>query len=157
MSADRVSPDVRSRMMSGIKGKNTRPELLLRSALHFRGLRFRLHQKHLPGKPDLVFPRFKAVIFVNGCFWHGHECSLFRWPGTRQEFWRDKIGKTAERDAKSRATLLEAGWRVATVWECAMKGPLRLPVGDVADRCAAWLACSESELEIVGDAERSVG
>ena len=79
--------------MAGIKGKNTKPELVIRSALHRRGFRFRLHRKDLPGKPDLVFTRRNAVIFVHGCFWHGHDCHLFRWPKNREDFWREKIGK----------------------------------------------------------------
>ena len=89
--ADVVDRKTRSRMMSGIRGKNTRPELLIRKGLHARGFRFRLHDKRLPGKPDLVLPKYSAVIFVHGCFWHGHDCHLFKWPQSRREFWRKKI------------------------------------------------------------------
>ncbi|TCJ30424.1 very short patch repair endonuclease [Nocardioides jejuensis] len=119
---DVVSPEVRSRMMSGIRGKNTKPELLLRRELHRRGLRFRLHDKRLPGSPDLVFPKFKAVVFVNGCFWHGHVgCRYFKIPQTRRDFWLAKITRNQKRDVEVRAALSELGWRVATVWECATR------------------------------------
>ena len=95
--------------MAGIRGSDTKPELAIRSALHRRGFRFRLRRRDLPGKPDLVFPKHSAVIFVHGCFWHGHDCHLFRWPGTREEFWRDKITSNAARDRRQRSALLEAG------------------------------------------------
>ena len=119
---DVVSPQVRSRMMSGIRGKNTRPELLIRRRLHRLGYRYRLHSSKLPGKPDLVFPRYRAVIFVNGCFWHGHDCHLFKWPSSRAEWWRAKITRTRATDAASRKALAQAGWRILDVWECALKG-----------------------------------
>ena len=157
MAADRVSPAVRSRMMAGIRGKNTRPEILLRSALHERGLRYRLHRKDLPGRPDLVFPRYRAVVFVNGCFWHGHGCHLFRWPTTRQTFWKEKISRNIERDERNNGALLTQGWRVATVWECAMKGPMRSRIDDIANSCASWLDSAEQQLEIAGDAQEPIG
>src|SRR5690606_16975078 len=100
MAADIVSPKTRSRMMSGIRGKNTRPELILRSALHRKGFRFRLHRKDLPGRPDMIFPQYRAVLFVHGCFWHGHNCHLFKWPSTREEFWREKIAGNIKRDKR---------------------------------------------------------
>ena len=109
MAADSVTPDVRSRMMAGIRGKNTKPELAMRSALHRRGFRFRLHCKELPGKPDLVFRKFRAVIFVHGCFWHGHGCHLFKWPKTRSEFWQQKIHSNIDRDRRQRLALISAG------------------------------------------------
>src|SRR3954470_16295918 len=89
--ADVVSSGVRSRMMAGIRGTNTAPEMILRRALHAEGFRYRLHDRRLPGKPDMVFPRHHAVIFAHGCFWHGHDCHLFKWPSTRPEFWQTKI------------------------------------------------------------------
>ena len=88
---DVVTPEKRSAMMSGIKGKNTKPEFIVRKALFKRGFRYTLHNKNLPGKPDLVFARYKAVVFVNGCFWHGHNCHLFKWPKSNPEFWKEKI------------------------------------------------------------------
>src|SRR5262245_6595907 len=96
--ADVVSPEVRSRMMSGIRGKNTKPEMVLRRGLHAEGFRFRLHGPALPGRPDLVFPKWSAVIFVHGCFWHRHNCRLFKWPSTKSRFWRAKLTGNVSRD-----------------------------------------------------------
>lgn len=141
--------------MSGIRGKNTKPELAIRSALHHEGFRFRLHRKDLPGCPDLVFPRHHAVLFVHGCFWHGHNCHLFKWPSTRQEFWREKIEGNMTRDENQRAALLDAGWRIATLWECAMKGRTRLPFPEVVESCVIWLKSDERLLEIKGDETRA--
>ncbi|MDE2751917.1 MAG: very short patch repair endonuclease [Gemmatimonadota bacterium] len=148
MAADTVAPDVRSRMMAGIRGKDTKPEMAIRSALHARGFRFRLHRRDLPGKPDLVFPKHRAVVFVHGCFWHGHDCHLFRWPKTRPEFWRRKITSNVERDRMRHVDLASTGWRIATIWECALKGRGRLPVSVVAERCAEWLQSDRSELVV---------
>lgn len=155
MAADIVSTTVRSRMMAGIRDKNTRPELAIRTALHRRGFRYRLHRKDLPGKPDLVFSGRKAVIFVHGCFWHGHDCHLFRWPGSREEFWRDKIGTNIERDQLQYQTLVEAGWRIGTVWECALKGKTRLPFDKVVDQCSVWLKSDIKTLDVRGDEARA--
>ncbi|WP_371449397.1 very short patch repair endonuclease [Bradyrhizobium sp.] len=131
--------------MSGIRGKNTKPELILRKLLHARGFRYRLHAK-LPGKPDLVFPKHKAVLFVHGCFWHRHECSIFRWPGTRVEFWRTKINANFERDQRNVQKLLGHGWRVGVVWECATRDRKRLHT--IANKCGAWLNSNQDQLEI---------
>ena len=150
MSADSVTASVRSRMMAGIKGKNTKPELAIRSALHRRGFRYRLHRKDLPGKPDLVFTGWSAVIFVHGCFWHGHNCHLFRWPKSREDFWRAKIGKNIERDRKQFLTLIETGWRIGMVWECALKGKTRLPFDSVVNQCSIWLKSDNKTLEVSG-------
>ncbi len=156
MAADTVTPDVRSRMMAGIRGSNTKPEMAIRSELHRLGFRFRIHRRSLPGKPDLVFPKYRAVIFVHGCFWHGHGCHLFKWPKTRSEFWRQKIHSNIERDDRHLSALTNAGWRVATIWECALKGRMRLSPGVVAERCAAWLVSRESTMELGGDETRTV-
>lgn len=130
--ADIVDAATRSRMMSGIKGKDTKPEMAIRKMLHAAGFRYRLHDKRLPGKPDLVLPKYNTAIFVHGCFWHGHEnCPLFRLPGTRQEFWSDKIGGNVKRDQSNSRALLESGWDVVTVWECAMRGRLKLDQTDL--------------------------
>lgn len=147
--ADVVDPATRSRMMSGIRGKNTKPELLVRKALHARGFRYRLHCD-LPGKPDICLPKHRAVIFVHGCFWHGHDCHLFKWPGTRPEFWRAKIGRNREVDAAAEAKLLAVGWRVATVWECALKGREKLAISEVADTLEQWLVSPALQLTIKG-------
>jgi len=124
-------------MMSGIRGKNTKPEMILRQGLHARGLRYRLHAKDLPGTPDLVFPARRAVLFAHGCFWHGHNCHLFRMPSTRPEFWQAKIARNQVVDARSTAALQAAGWRVGVVWECALKGRTELPLEAVMDGCEA--------------------
>ena len=148
--ADVVSAAVRSRMMAGIRSTNTKPELILRKGLHAQGFRFRLHDTALPGKPDIVFPRYRAVIFAHGCFWHGHDCHLFKWPSTRSEFWQQKIGRNREVDARSEAALADAGWRRAIVWECALKGRTKLPLEEVIASCAEWLLSDERVLEIRG-------
>ncbi|WP_299164626.1 very short patch repair endonuclease [uncultured Tateyamaria sp.] len=112
----------RSQIMARIGPKDTKPELVIRKGLHRIGYRFRLHQRHLPGKPDLVLPRFRAVIFVHGCFWHAHcGCRYFRYPKTRTDFWHDKLNRNVERDAEAQAELISGGWRVLTVWECATR------------------------------------
>jgi DNA mismatch endonuclease (patch repair protein) len=136
--ADVVDPATRSRMMSGIRGKNTKPELLIRKALHARGFRYRLHCD-LPGKPDICLPKHRAVIFVHGCFWHGHDCHLFKWPGTRPEFWRAKIERNRTVDAAAERALAQAGWRVAVVWECALKGRERRPLDEVSGELELWI------------------
>ncbi|MGF6530302.1 DNA mismatch endonuclease (patch repair protein) [Paraburkholderia sp. GAS206C] len=143
---DIVDAATRSRMMSGIRGRNTKPELLIRSLLHRRGFRFRLDARDLPGRPDIVLPRYGAVIFVHGCFWHGHDCPLFKWPQTRPDFWREKIGRNRANDEKSRAALLAAGWRVGVVWECALRGANR-DLDGVLQRLVDWLHSDVSELD----------
>lgn len=120
--ADVHSKAVRSYNMSQIKGKNTKPERILRKALFSRGLRYRLHANDLPGKPDIVFPKYKVVIFVNGCFWHGHQgCPKFILPKTRTEWWKDKIEANAFRDGNKKSLLEQAGWTVITVFECELR------------------------------------
>lgn len=120
--ADIVSPEVRSRMMSSIRSRDTKPELLVRRYLHGRGFRYVLAQRNLPGKPDLVLRRRNAVVFVHGCYWHGHPgCRFATTSATRQEFWRAKIGANSERDARAIAELSKLGWRVAVIWECALR------------------------------------
>lgn len=136
--------------MAGIRGSNTKPELMLRKGLHALGLRFRLHDRKLPGKPDIVLKRFRAVIFVHGCFWHGHNCHLFKWPSTRPEFWRTKIDRNREVDAAAEAALDSAGWRQAVVWECALKGRERIPLDQVLSECERWLRSDEVRLEVRG-------
>lgn len=120
---DVVSSEKRSQMMGGIKGKNTRPELIVRSTAHRLGLRFRLHAKELPGRPDLIFPKYRTVLFVHGCFWHRHECSLAATPKTRTQFWLAKFAANVERDRRCKAALEELGWNVLEVWECETRQP----------------------------------
>ncbi len=115
-------PEVRSYNMSRIRSKNTKPEIILRKALFKKGYRYRLHKKDLPGKPDLVLKKHRSVIFVNGCFWHGHHgCKYFKIPATRTDWWKKKIEKTKKNDLKNYKLLEELGWRVITVWECELK------------------------------------
>lgn len=147
---DIVSPEVRSRMMSGIRGKDTKPEMTIRKGLHCRGFRYRLHARELPGKPDLVFAKYHAVIFVHGCFWHRHKCHLFKWPKTRPDFWRTKIDRNCEVDKQVTNQLIADGWRVLTIWECALKGIQRLPVEDVLTTTADWLRSENIRESITG-------
>ena len=148
--ADVVSRAVRSRMMAGIRSKNTRPELLIRRELFARGYRYRLHVASLPGKPDLVFPKFRAVIFVHGCFWHRHGCFLFKWPSTNVAFWRAKILRNRFVDRRVFAQLRSAEWRILTIWECALKGASRKDIDRVVKVAARWLDSHSRVLEIRG-------
>ena len=144
---DVVDSATRSRMMSSIHGRNTRPEILIRSLLHRHGFRFRLHVRNLPGKPDIVLPRYHAVVFVHGCFWHGHDCPLFKWPKTRPDFWREKIGRNQANDNRTREALLANGWRVGIVWECALRGAGK-DIGSVAQSLAGWLRSDALFIEV---------
>ncbi len=145
---DIVDVSTRSRMMAGIKGRNTKPEILIRKLLHKKGFRFRLHVKDLPGKPDIVLPKYKAVIFVNGCFWHGHKgCRLFKLPATRTEFWQEKICRNQANDARAIDFLLASYWRVCIVWECSIRGAKKDPE-KVVSAIADWLSSDEQFLEI---------
>lgn len=143
---DIVDSVTRSRMMSGIRSRNTLPELALRTSLHELGFRFRLHSKVLPGKPDLVLPRYRAGIFVHGCFWHRHDnCQYASNPATRSEFWQEKFAANIARDNKNRKLLLEMGWRVAIVWECSLRRDVVTTSVTVSD----WLKCyNEMFLEV---------
>lgn len=137
--------------MAGIASKDTKPEMIIRRGLHALGFRYRLHDRKLPGRPDLVFPGRKAVIFVNGCFWHGHDCRLFRWPATREVFWRAKIGGNIMRDATTRGRLISLGWRVADVWECKLRGRDR-KIDDVVAALSDFINGDEKTL-VIGGAE----
>ncbi|MBW4985872.1 DNA mismatch endonuclease Vsr [Mameliella sp. CS4] len=149
--ADIVDSATRSRMMRGIRGKDTKPEVRLRSALHRRGFRFRKNVRSLPGSPDIVLRRYRALIFLHGCFWHGHDCALFRLPGTRTDFWRAKIEANRERDVRVKAALAQTSWRVLTVWECAAKGPERIGFDEVESRTVNWLTGGAGSAEIRGE------
>jgi DNA mismatch endonuclease (patch repair protein) len=131
-------------MMAGIRSKNTKPELLLRRALHAAGLRYRLHGAKLPGKPDLVFAKHHAVVFVHGCFWHRHDnCRFATTPATRPEFWATKFSANLERDKRNVAALLGEGWRVAMVWECALYGR---NASTTTELVARWLVHDRTNL-----------
>lgn len=144
---DVVDPETRSKMMAGIRGKDTRPELAVRRQLHQRGFRYRLHDKNLPGKPDIILKKYNAVIFIHGCFWHRHNCHLFKWPKTRPEFWRQKITRNHENDVKALEDLQFAGWRVCIVWECSIKGASK-NISMVSESIVRWLKSNKSMLEI---------
>lgn len=123
--ADVHTPEQRSYNMQMIKGKNTKPELLVRKFLHAHGFRYKLHDKSLPGKPDLVLPKYKTVIFIHGCFWHGHEgCKYYMVPKTRTEWWLNKINGNIANDVKAIEALKKDGWKVITIWECSLKPAL---------------------------------
>ena len=137
--------------MRAVKGRDTTPELAVRRILREAGVGYRLGGCGLPGRPDLVMKGRRVAIFVHGCFWHGHGCHLFKWPQTRPEFWRQKIGRNCEVDEKALERLLSTGWRVAVVWECALKGSQRWPMAKVVDACQDWLLSSATTLEIPMD------
>ena len=126
--ADNHTPEVRSYIMSQIRSKDTKPELIVRSYLHCSGFRFRLHRKDLPGRPDIVLPRYRVLIMVHGCFWHAHQdpkCNVFKWPTSRQDWWRTKLTRNRERDESRQHELQELGWKVIVIWECQLN-PKRL-------------------------------
>lgn len=137
--ADIVDKKTRSRMMSGIRGKNTKPEIIIRKALFSKGFRYRLHDRKLPGKPDLVLPKYHSVILINGCFWHGHDCYLFKLPESNTEFWKNKIVQNCQNDKKAIAELKRMGWRVLTIWECAIRGRNKIGLDKVIDLTSNWI------------------
>jgi len=148
-----VDQQTRSRMMSGIRGKNTKPELALRRALHARGFRFRLHSGKVHGRPDLVLPKHRAVVFVHGCFWHRHEgCCYTTIPATRPEFWQAKFDANVARDSAVRTKLLEDRWRMATVWECALRKPEQVETS--VELLSIWLLADKLQIEIGDDGSR---
>ena len=124
--ADTVNSTKRSRIMSRVRSRHTTPELTVRRALHGAGYRFRLHRKDLPGNPDIVLPKYDTVVLVNGCFWHGHDCHRgSRVPSTNTEYWQTKVQRNRDRDSVVRKSLVEAGWRVVTIWECDLEAGIR--------------------------------
>ena len=149
---DTVSPEKRSQVMARVGSKDTKPELLIRKGLHARGFRYRLHVKSLPGKPDLVFSRYKSVIQINGCFWHGHDCPRCRMPSSNTEYWNRKIARNMERDISNRQSLLDMGWRVMTIWECALTGKRKLELHKIIDMTCDWLLSMNTTFEIAGEA-----
>ena len=153
--ADRVDAATRSRIMALIRSTDTEPELAVRKALCARGFRYRVHVKDLPGSPDIVFRRLGAVIFVNGCFWHMHDCALFRRPASRPVFWEEKLRRNRERDARMREALYGAGWRCLTVWECSTRDPERREFEQVIVSISAWLKGTATEHEVRGIAGTS--
>lgn len=158
---DTIAPEIRHRIMSHIRSKDTKPEKQIRSALFRAGFRYRICDKRYPGKPDLIFPHYYAVIFINGCFWHAHgwgaadereRCSCFRFPKTNQSFWRKKFERNRERDAENMQFYREQSWRICLVWECAIRGKnSRRKIDLVTDQIIKWLDMSgDPFLEIRG-------
>ena len=147
---DVLTPEQRRRTMSKIRAKNTSLEVLLRQGLHSHGLRYRLHQRNLPGSPDVVFRRFRTALFVHGCFWHAHNCSLFKLPETRRDFWKAKMLSNSERDSRSIHALRSSGWRVVVVWECALRGRGRPDINRVVTKIETFLIGKRDFLEIMG-------
>lgn len=137
----------RSRNMRAIRGENTRPEMAVRKALHAAGFRYRLHSRLLPGKPDLVLPKYRAVIFVHGCFWHRHDCSAFKMPAERADFWQRKLQANVDRDRRVRGQLMQQGWRVALVWECSLGGRNNISINVVASSLGDWLRSDSPSIE----------
>ena len=143
-------------MMSGIRGTDTKPELVVRKLLHRRGYRYRLHDRRLPGRPDIVLPKYRAVIEVNGCFWHGHNCHLFKWPQSRKKFWKDKILGNKARDERNIRVLMENGWRVLVVWECALKGAGALSLDELRSELENFLKSQITYREISGHSVKQI-
>lgn len=137
-------------MMSGIRARDTKIEIAIRKALFARGFRYRTDVRTLPGRPDIVLPRWKAVVLIHGCFWHAHDCGLYKIPATRPDFWRNKLEGNRERDRSNEAALLGDGWRVAVVWECALRGRGEAALINVFDQLAAWIRGADQLIELRG-------
>jgi DNA mismatch endonuclease (patch repair protein) len=146
--ADIVQRKIRSRIMSTIRAKNTKIELTVRQALFSLGYRYRLHASTLPGRPDLVLPKHRAAIFVHGCFWHGHNCPLFRFPRTNASFWRRKIRRNRVVDNEAHQALQQQGWRTFTVWECCLRGRKQEHVATVIRHVDRWIRSRSKEGEV---------
>lgn len=147
--ADIVSTSVRSRMMSGIRGRNTAPEIALRRLLHGVGFRYRLHARDLPGRPDIVLPRYRVAMFTHGCFWHQHEgCRFAKMPSSNRRFWEVKLLRNRERDAEAIRLLRKADWRVLVVWECSVRDRTSLDLERLQDSICQWIKSSRVRAEL---------
>jgi len=146
--SDVLSAEQRKRNMSRIRAKNTRPEIYIRKLLFSRGFRFRLHRKDLPGNPDIVLPKWKVVLFVNGCFWHRHLCDSFRWPKSNERFWREKLLGNYRRDVRNVEALEACGWRIAVIWECAIKSLSTNDTMKLGDTLEEFIRSNNNRLEI---------
>lgn len=149
---DVLTSEQRHRNMSHIRSQDTAPEMIVRRGLHAMGFRFRLRDPALPGRPDVVLKRHHAVVFVHGCFWHGHGCPMFRLPGTHREYWAAKIEFNQRRDTRVVEALLNDGWRIVIVWECSLRGRGRLTDGTAIELCADFLRSGRAGIfEIKGN------
>jgi DNA mismatch endonuclease (patch repair protein) len=151
---DVLTPEQRRLNMSRIRGRDTKPEILVRRALHARGYRFRLHRKDLPGRPDIVLPRHRVAIFVHGCFWHNHGCRYSKVPATRTSFWNAKLHGNKARDDAAVRELHRAAWHVVTIWECALRGPAHLPIDELCDHLESYIRAPTS-LSLVVSGQKS--
>jgi DNA mismatch endonuclease, patch repair protein len=139
---DKVTPEERSRMMRAVRRTDTKPEVFVRHALHANGFRFRLHRADLPGKPDIVLPKFRMAIFIHGCFWHGHDCRRGKRPDTRKEFWNKKIDSNMERDRRACTALTEFGWSAVTIWTCELREKTEHLISDLRRRAIKQISSS---------------
>ena len=146
MNADVLTAEQRRENMRRVRGRDTKPEMVVRRGLHARGLRYCLHDATLPGRPDLVFPRYRTVAFIHGCFWHLHGCAISTVPNTRHDFWLKKLSGNARRDRKSIDVLQAEGWRVLVIWECALRGPNRRAISDVLAASETFIRSGEGSL-----------
>lgn len=147
---DIMTPARRSALMARIRGRDTKPEMTVRRMLHGLGFRYRLHRRDLPGRPDIMLPRWKAIVHINGCLWHGHDCPAFKMPASNREFWQAKIGRNQERDASTNASLAALGWRVLTVWECALRGAGKLQPDALGEAMVAFIRGEQTVSELAG-------
>lgn len=157
--ADIVDVSTRRWMMSGIRSKDTRQEIEIRKRLFALGFRYRLHNSRLPGKPDISLPCHKAVIFIHGCFWHAHDCALFKWPSSRVEFWRKKLRRNREKDNDNNNALKKLGWRISTIWECSFRGTGKKrekEIDAIVKKIVKWLHSGRRHLEIRGRIRKNV-
>ncbi|MHB1516340.1 MAG: very short patch repair endonuclease [Acidiferrobacteraceae bacterium] len=145
---DVVDRGTRSHMMAGIRGKNTRPEMAVRRGLFARGFRYRLHVAGLSGRPDMVLAKYRAAVFVHGCFWHGHDCPLFRLPASNRPFWAAKIRRNRARDREVLQDLAQTGWRTLVIWECSFRGGGEKALDRVCRRAAGWLASPSRKAQV---------
>jgi DNA mismatch endonuclease, patch repair protein len=142
-------------MMSGIRGKDTKPEMAIRKALFNQGFRYIPNDKRLPGTPDLVFPKYNAIIFIHGCFWHKHNCHLFKWPSTRPVFWKNKINRNKSVDHRNHKQLKTDGWYILTIWECALKGKTKRPLDQLVESVIHWIKYEMRDKTIRGKANHT--
>ncbi len=156
LDMDTVDKETRSRIMSRNRHRDTGPEIQLRSVLHRAGLRYRLYNKKLPGKPDLVFPRFRATVFVHGCYWHAHGCYRSSVPKSHQDYWKTKFSRNRERDVRNIALLRELNWRVMIIWECSVVGKNAMPSNELTETVCSWLHGSVKFVEVPGNQPRNV-
>ena len=150
---DIVDASTRSMMMARVKGKDTRQEVEIRKRLFALGFRYRLHDKKLPGKPDIVLRKYKAVIFIHGCFWHVHDCSLFRWPASKKAFWKKKLAGNRKRDIENIESLKKLGWRILVIWECSFRGAGKKrekEIDTIVKKTGKWLNSGKVSSEIKG-------